>query len=239
MIASLPMYDRPANAAAHDRLWALVRDHLADDGINAPNALDRSVLYRDTWDRSDLVLGQICVLPFRTRYAPDVTLIGASDYGLDGCDPGYFRALFVCRADDPREIAALALGRFAANAKHSYSGYQAPFEAAAALGLTLPEPMITGSHDASVRAVADGTADFACIDAQTWRMQRLDLPETDALRVTGQTAQAPGQSFITRQTDDAAPYFAAIKHAIKSLSATDKATLGLRDIIALPASAYA
>ena len=90
MIASLPMYDRPSNAGAHDRLWSLIRDNLRDDGITAPRPLDRHVMYYDTWARPDLVIGQICVMPYRTTYANDVTLIGASDYGLDDCKAGFY-----------------------------------------------------------------------------------------------------------------------------------------------------
>ncbi|SEW22549.1 ABC transporter, phosphonate, substrate-binding protein [Cognatiyoonia koreensis] len=239
MIASLPMYDRPTNAVAHDLFWSLIRDHLRDDGIDAPDQLDRSVLYRDTWSRADLVLGQICIMPYRTSYAKDVTVIGSSDYGLEGCPPGHFRALFVCRHDDPRDLKALSGARFAANAKHSFSGYQSAQEKLADLGLTLPDPLITGSHGASVRSVAQGEADFACIDAQTWRMQQADMPETRHLRVLGATNTAPGQTFITRQSDDPAPYFAAIKSAIVALPLDIRTTLGLRDVVALPASAYA
>lgn len=239
MIASLPMYDRPANAAAHDQLWALIRNYLRDDGVAAPDALDRSLRYRDTWDRTDLVLGQICVLPYRTTHAKNVTLIGASDYGLDGCAPGYFRALMVCRADDPRCIADFATARFVANAKHSFSGYQAALDTMRAHGLPLPVPVITGSHDASVKSIARNAADFACIDAQTWRMQAQDLPDMQRLRIFATTAPAPGQSFITSQSTDPAPYFAAIKAAIAALPAPAKAKLGLQDIIALPPEAYA
>jgi len=173
MIASLPMYDRPSNAAAHDRLWALIRDNLRSDGISAPDALDRAVLYRETWGRSDLVVGQICVMPY------------------------------------------------------------------AALDLSLAEPLITGGHDASVIAVTNGTADFASIDAQTWAMQQREMPETARLRIVTNTPVAPGQSFITRQSTDPTPYFAAIKAAIADLPKADKTTLGLRDIVALPPRAYA
>lgn len=239
MIASLPMYDRPANAAAHDRLWRLIRDHLRDDRIAAPDALDRTVVYRKTWERVDLVLGQICVMPYRTTHANNVTLIGASDYGLEGCAPGYFRSVFVCRADDPRDLTALSKARFAANALHSHSGFEAPQRHFESINLKLPSPHITGGHDASVRAVAAKEADFACIDAQTWRMQQHDLPQAQVLRVICSTQPAPGQSFITRQSDEPAPYFAAIRYAISALSANDQQTLGLRGIIALPPSAYA
>jgi len=242
MIASLPMYDRPENAAAHDRLWKKIRDNLRDCGISAPDGLDRTTLYRDTWARADLVIGQICVMPYRTSFAHNVTLIGASDYAIYGCDPGYFCSHLVCAADDPRgSLLEFANAPFVANAKHSYSGFQAPTDLAKSQGITLQEPLITGSHDNSVRAIANGTAAFAAIDAQTWRMQLRDpeLPETGKLRIFERTAQAPGQSFITRQSDDPAPFFQSIEAAIADLDANDKADLSLQGIIDLPASAYA
>jgi len=185
------------------------------------------------------VLGQICCMPYRTTHTSDVTLIGASDYGLDSCEAGYFRSYIVCRADDDRDLATLSKARFAANAKYSYSGYEAALHTFTALDLTLADPLITGGHDASIMAITNCAADFASIDAQTWAMQQRDMPETANLRVVAHTPSAPGQSFITRQSDDPAPYFAAIKAAIADLPTADKTTLGLRDIIALPTSAYA
>ncbi len=238
MIASLPMYDRPANAAAHDRLWAGIRDGLRDAGLDAPNTLSRDVLYRDSWGRDDLVLGQICVLPWKLRFAGKLTLIGASDYGVDTCPPGFFNAVMVARADDPREAAELVGGRFAANALHSQSGYGAAMNFANRVGLILPDPVITGAHDKSVAMVAEGTADFCFIDAHTFRMQQTDLPAARACRIVHRTRPVPGQSFVTRPGQDPAPYFAAIKAAIAGLSASDRATLGLRDIIRLPDAAY-
>ena len=49
MIASLPMYDRPANVAAHDTLWAHIRDNLRDAGVAAPASLDRVTHYEAGW----------------------------------------------------------------------------------------------------------------------------------------------------------------------------------------------
>ncbi|MEY1556132.1 phosphate/phosphite/phosphonate ABC transporter substrate-binding protein [Yoonia sp. R2331] len=232
------MYDRPANAAAHDRLWAAIREGLRDRGIDAPDGLSRDVLYRDSWARDDLVLGQICVLPWKLRFEEQLTLIGASDYGVDTCPPGFFNAVMLARADDPRDTAALFQSRFVANARHSQSGYGAGRNFANRIGLRLPEPEITGAHDVSVQRVADGTADFCFVDAHTFWMQQQDLPAARACRVVHRTRPVPGQSLVTRKGADPAPFLAAIKQAIAALATEDRAVLGLRDVIRLPDAAY-
>ena len=238
MIASLPMYDRPANAAAHDRLWARIRDGLRAAGVDAPDALNRDVLYRDSWGRDDLVLGQICVLPWKLRFEGKLTLIGASDYGVETCPPGYFNAVMLARADDTRDVETIIQGRFAANARHSQSGYGAAMNFANRMEWTLPEPVITGAHDASVAQVASGAADFCFVDAHTYWMQRRDFPAARDCRIVHRTRPVPGQSFVTKPGADPALYFGAISDAIDNLSAADRALLGLRGIIRLPQNAY-
>ena len=239
MIASLPMYDRPSNAAAHDRLWELIRDALRARGIKAPDALDRNVGYRASWAHRDLVLGHICNLPYRAEYRDCLTRIGTADYGLEGCEPGFYRSVLVVRHDDPRDrLSALANARYAANALHSHSGFAVTHDMAMAAGTALPAPLITGSHDGSVIAIAEGRADFATIDQQTWVMQRQDLPEAQALRVIGTSATSPGQSFVTQAGVDPAPYFDAIQSAIAGLDPADAERLGLRGIVRLPDSAF-
>ena len=238
MIASLPMYDRPANTAAHDRLWVLIRDGLRGMGIAAPYGLDRSVLYRDVWERDDLVLSHICVLPYRLRFEGKLTVIGASDYRLPDCPPGFYHAVLIARADDDQPFAALAKGRFVANARHSQSGFGAGQNYANRMNVRLPAPIITGAHDESVRRVADGEADFCFVDAQTWRMQQRDLPAARACRVVHRTRPVPGQTFVTRLGVDPAPYFEAITNAITKLEQADKDMLGLRGIVRLPDAAY-
>ncbi len=238
MIASLPMYDRPANRAAHDRLWALIRDGLRGRGLAAPHSLSRDLPYRQTWARPDLVLGQICNLPYRLEYRDSLTLIGAADYGLGGCRPGYYRSVIVARRDDPRDLPALLRARFAANALDSHSGFAAILTHVMSRRLPLPAPMITGSHDASVLAIANGSADLAAIDQQTWVMQQADMPAAQALRILEATTASPGQSFVTTAGQDPAPYFAAISAAIRALRPEDRAVLGLRGLVALPDTAY-
>lgn len=238
MIAALPMYARPENRAAHDALWRLIRDNLRAGGIAAPDSLDWQTGHMEGWARPDLVLSQICNLPWRARFRDRVTLIGASDYGLPDCAPGHYYSLFVVRADDPATDPAARAGRFAYNEALSNSGWGAPQAYAAARGFAFAPHLATGAHWDSARAVADGRADIAAIDAITWRNLMRWWPDAARLRVIGRTGATPGQSFITRAGQDPAPYRAAIAAAIAALPAADAAMLGLRGIVALPLSDY-
>ena len=233
------MYDRPANAAAHDSLWALIRDNLRDAGVQAPETLDRDIAHMTGWGRDDLVLGQICNLPLRAKFRPMVTVIGAADYGLPDCPAGHYNSVFIVHRDaDGDSPLDFIDGRFASNGLMSHSGYGAPQAWARGHGAQFAAPMITGSHDRSLAMIASGRADIAAIDAQTWVMQRADSADAASVRVVGTTATSPGMTFITRKGQNPAPYFAAIKAAIGDLPAECVNFLGLRDIVALPDAAY-
>ncbi|MBS1303926.1 PhnD/SsuA/transferrin family substrate-binding protein [Loktanella sp. SALINAS62] len=233
MIATLPMYERPANRAAHDAVWALIRDALRDTGIAAPDHLSRGIAYHAAWSHDDLVLSHICVRPFNLYFHRSVTVIGASDYGLAGCAPGYYRSAYIMRADDTRQPAPTL--RLAANSPDSHSG----FGALTALGRVGTSTLFTGSHDASLIAVAEGRADLAAIDQQTWTMQQRDMPQASTVRVAGYSPAAPGQTFVTGAGRDPAPYLAAITQAIAALPDAHRDTLGLRGIVTLASQAYA
>lgn len=238
MIAALPMYARPENRAAHDVLWGLIRDNLRADGIAAPDALDWETGHMEGWARPDLVLSQICNLPWRARFRDRVTLIGAADYGLPDCAPGHYYSVFVVRADDTATDPADRAARFAYNEGLSNSGWGAPQLWAAAQGFAFAPHLATGAHWESARAVADGRADIAAIDAITWRNLERWWPQSGRLRIIGRTDATPGQSFITGAGQDPAPYRAAIAAAIAALPAAEAALLGLRGIRDLPLSDY-
>lgn len=236
MIASLPMYARPWNRAAHDAFWALIRDGLRNQGIDAPDALDHEIDYMAVWDRDDLVLGHICNLPYRALFRDKVTLIGASDYGLTDCPPGHYNSLFIARTPGtPADFA----GRYACNDPMSQSGYGAAQLWAQSQGFLLNVVAVTGSHHESIAAVADGRADLASIDAHTWRLEQAeDNPLLRGLHVIGQTPASPGMSFITRKGQDPAPYLAAIQTALATLDPAHRELLNLQAIVALPQTAY-
>lgn len=242
MIAALPMYVQPENRAAHDRFWALIRDGLRGQGIAAPEALDWRIGHMESWAHPDLVLGQICNLPLRARFAGHVTLIGAPDLALPGCAAGEYYSVFVLRADDPAKTAqdcARAGYRLAYSEGLSQSGWGAAHDWAQAQGLTLCPQQATGSHAGSLRAVAEGAADWAAVDAQTWRMLTRWRGAGTGLRVVGRTHASPGLSYVTRAGQDPAPYRRALVAAIAALEEADRAALDLHGLAVLPEAAYA
>lgn len=240
MIASLGMYDRPETAAAHDRFWALIRTALQDKGVAAPEALTRGdAAYWPAWQSPDLVLSQTCGLPFRAKLAPHVTLIGTPDFGIEGCAPGYYNSVFVARRDDTRtDLAAFAGARFAYNDALSQSGWAAPLAWFQAHGLRLVPTLQSGGHGKSAQTVVDGQADFAAIDAVTWRLLCRHTDLGQQLRALGTTFATPGLPYIAAKGADAEKTFGAVAQAIAALSASDRDTLMIEKIVRIPAQDY-
>ncbi|MBL9064571.1 PhnD/SsuA/transferrin family substrate-binding protein [Tabrizicola sp.] len=240
MIASLGMYDFGPAQAANDRLWALVRDGLRTRGIAAPETLTRGEhAYWDAWQSPHLILSQTCGYPFRARLHDRVTYVGTPDYGVDGCPPGYYRSVFVARADDPRETLADFDGaRFAYNEALSQSGWAAPQTHAAKLGIRLPPTLQSGGHRLSALAVAEGRADIAALDAVTHAMLREVEPQVAALRVLALTDPTPGLPYISAASQDPEPVFDALAEAIAALSAPDRTKLRLKGLVRIPRETY-
>ncbi|MGK7653467.1 phosphate/phosphite/phosphonate ABC transporter substrate-binding protein [Roseovarius sp. B08] len=235
MIASLPMYDRPELRTETDRFWQAIRESLG----HGPDHLTRGGDPWDDWQSPDLLLSQTCGYPYRARLHGRVALVGTPDYSLDGCGPGEYRSVFVARAKDARtDPMEFAAARFAYNEPMSQSGWAAPAAWAEAHGFEFTDTLRTGSHQASARAVAEGGADLAALDAQTWRlMQRFEAFTTE-LRVIAATDPSPALPFITAPANDADTVFRAVETAIAALPSETRNALGLRGIVRLPPEAY-
>lgn len=240
MIASLAMYDRAEVQPANDRLWALIRDGMRAAGLAAPDALTRGAgAYWEAWQSPDLFLSQTCGYPYRAKLHGTVTLVGTPDCGVEGCLPGHYRSVFVARKDDPRDtLAAFDGAALAFNENLSQSGWAGPMAHAMRLGLRLRPALRSGGHILSARAVAEGRADIAGIDAVTWAMiLRHDAFAAD-LRVVGQTDPTPGLPFIAASGADADRIFPIIAAAIAALPEADRQTLCLHGFARIPAEAY-
>jgi len=96
----------------------------------------------------------------------------------------------------------------------------------------------TGSHRASVMAVAAGEAELAAIDAVTWSLLERDSAETRDLRILQSTRPTPGLPLITHPREDSDRLFEALKAAIEALSFQDRACLMLKDIVKISLEDY-
>ncbi len=235
MIAHLGMYDMPALHGANDRYWQAIRARLG----HGPDTLTRGVDFWDVWTSPDLLLSQTCGMPFRTRLADRVTLVGTPDYGLEGCTPGYYRSVLVVHADsDIVTPADLAGGIIAYNSAQSQSGWAAPMTHFTGLGVVFADHLASGGHGASALAVAEGRADVAGIDALTWELLIEHDPVVARLRVIGHTDPTPGLPYVTAPARDAAVLAEAVRAAIADLNPEDRAALHLVGLETIPASAY-
>ena len=240
MIASLGMYDRAECQPANDRLWSLIRDSLLATGIAAPATLTRGAgAYWEAWQSPDLLVSQTCGFPFRARLHDQVTLIGTPDYGVEGCAPGHYRSVFVVRKDrQGNSLADFDGATLAFNEDLSQSGWAAPINHAMTHGLRFKPHHRSGGHILSARAVAEGKASIAAIDAVTWAMIARHDGFASGLKVIGQTDPTPGLPYITATTRDPDPLFRAISAAISALSPQDRDTLHLRGFVRIPAQDY-
>lgn len=201
--ASLGMYDGPAVQAANDALWALVAERLAQRGIaDVPPSLDRGRSLDDIWSDSGLLLAQCCGYPLATRYRGRLRYVATPRYAAPGCSGALYRSRIVVRADDPAERMADLRGRTAAvNEWHSNSGmnvFRATVAPLARDGQFFARVIATGSHGDSSRAVAEGEADVAAIDAVSFAHIAAHQPAlARRLRTIGWSEATPGLPFVT------------------------------------------
>lgn len=236
MIASLPMYDWPEVQADQDRYWQGVRDALG----TGPATLTRGFTdYLAHWQRPDLMLSQTCGMPYRTRLHSHVTLVGTPDYGLPDNRAGYYHSVLVVNVQDDRDqLSDYTDDIFAYNEAGSQSGWAAPCAHIAAQGLHLTRPVPTGGHRASIKAVADGRAAMAAIDAVTWELAQRFEPAARKLHVLARTAPTPGLPYICAHAQDPVPLRHAIGQAIASLAPDSRTALMLQGLCAIPAAEY-
>lgn len=239
MIASLMMYARPELDGAHQRFWSQIRDNLAVLGIAAPRELSQTAGEFKVWEDPTLVVSQTCGMPYRTRLHGSVQIVGTPDYGLQGCSAGYYRSAIVVRADDPRRaLTDYCKAKLAYNMSHSQSGFAALYAHTQPLGFWFTNRVESGGHLRSAQMVAEGGADIASIDAQTWRLIQRYEPFAERLRVLEHTAPTPALPYITGPRHDPAVIFDAISEAVSMLDTIDREALDLRGFVKIDPAEY-
>lgn len=162
MVASLAMYPFEPLRSATDSLWNVFHQHLGW----GPPSLEWEVLVPVVWRHPDLLLAQTCGWPLVTQLADEVAVVGTFDYDVPGAAGGRYQSVLVTRHPTTFEELRARPGVVAAmNSSESLSGW---ISLLSAWGGVPPAVVETGSHMGSVRAVADGRADVASIDAVSW-----------------------------------------------------------------------
>ncbi len=233
------MYDRPEIHCAVASYWQLIHEALADHGQSSPTTLTQGGDDIDFWLSPKLCMSQTCGLPYRIWLHDKVGLVGTADYALEDCPPGFYRSVVVVRADDQRDaLEEFRSSTLAFNSLFSQSGYAA-LRNQLSTDTQWPERQTrTGSHQASIQAIASGTADIAAIDAVTWRLAERYDKAAQKLRVLTYTEATPGLPYITAEHNNTSLIFTAVEQAIDALSETARNQLGLRGLVFIDKSTY-
>lgn len=242
MFAALPMYDWPEIRADTDRFWTAIRAALADHGVAAPPVLDRATPAIEGWLRSDLLLSQTCGYPYVTALRGKVTLVGAPVWALPDLPPGEYCSRIIIHADDPSDTASAFHGKTVAfNAPDSQSGTHALRTVIAPLaenGRFFGRTLETGSHHASISAVAKGQADIAAIDAISFELARRHHPDTARVRVFASTAPMPALPYVTARTGPRDRLASALAEAITALDQATRNALVVSGFVPLGDTDY-
>ena len=213
-LAMLPMYDWPEGQEEVDSFYRALRERVGDlpESLTRPDSDEAlAAAFRDP----QLFLAQTCWGPLKAGLLDHLHVLAQPSYGdVPGGSGAFYRSAIVMRTGKACPApsaefwgvvfaAPMADGlRPAINDRLSLSGCIAPTEDLNEPGFA-ERALVTGSHRASVRAVASGEADFAAIDCRSWAMALVHEPAARTLVVTGWTALRPGLPYVTsHQTPD-------------------------------------
>lgn len=174
------MYPFPHLREAQSALWSAVRRHLGD----APDELDAATELHAAWHRPDLLAGQTCGWPLVSELEGIVDVIGTFDVIAPFAAAGHYRSVLVAAKplglDEWRRNPDTIVAR---NNHDSLSGWVSLCNAWG----SIPDAVVeTGAHLASMRAIAAGRANVACIDGLSYEFITEMEPTTSArLHVIG------------------------------------------------------
>lgn len=209
-LASLGMYDHPAQRAANDALWDWIAARLLAAGVpDVPTGLERNRAPHELWPDPRLLFGQACGYPFARFHKDHLRVLAVPRYAAPHCEGTRHCSVIVARTGDARKGledfrgAVAAINEPASNTgtnllRHTIAEQCAP-------GPFFAGMVRTGGHVGSMRAVAAGQADLAAIDAVTFAAADASYPGLpEALKVIAVSRKVPALPFVTaRATPDA------------------------------------
>ncbi|MBX2825966.1 MAG: PhnD/SsuA/transferrin family substrate-binding protein [Gammaproteobacteria bacterium] len=255
--AVLGMYDWPELTAVTNELWQHLAVPLSEAGLAAPTTLERERPLLETWLDPELVLGQTCGFPYLAHLQDSTTLLGTPDYAVDGAEQGYYQSLLISHKDNehvgPLHFPGSVL---AVNGVNSQSGFNAIRLYLAELSRegsietrsdnTSPpfrSILHTGSHRASLQAVARKQADLCAVDPVSFALARdFDADVLKDLQVTGRTPSVPALPLICSNRNAERVELDSLRKSLRQcfdrLPATVRKPLHLRGLHFLDDSVY-
>ena len=204
------MYDLDEVRGAHDVLWNGVARRLREAGIEGvPARLDRERGVHELWSDPGLLLSQCCGADLVGRYAGELALVATPRYSAPGCEGSRYSSVIIVAEDSSATgLEDLRGAVCAINGPESHSGMNALRALVAPLnrgGRFFSRIVVTGSHPASVAAVAGGEAELASIDCVTYAILERHRPAAlEGTRALCNSESAPGIAFVTRSGSSAA-----------------------------------
>ncbi|WP_420451081.1 phosphate/phosphite/phosphonate ABC transporter substrate-binding protein [Ilumatobacter sp.] len=197
----LGMYPFSSVAWAWDELWTAVHRRAPW----TPDALTRSGDVHARWYDDDCIVTHVCGWPFAALHRDDMHLVGAFSLDLPDADrDAHYRSVLLSAQDRPLADLVGPHVHAVANSADSLSGWHSLRAATVGPGDRWPGTVtFTSAHVDSLRALADGEADLACIDA--WSLALIEAEEpglvADLHRV-GRGPRIPTPAVTARRSVD-------------------------------------
>ncbi|TPK73408.1 PhnD/SsuA/transferrin family substrate-binding protein [Mesorhizobium sp. B2-4-17] len=199
----------PVPGGIRDALGALI----APDPATLPvDELD----FHEIWLHPALLFAQACWGPMELGLSSHVQVVGQPSYdAYEGGQGELYSSALVMRAGEGPEVRSPADGmallpldvirgkRFTFNSLDSMSGIIALTRDLQAAGESLDifsSRSESGGHRGSIVAVAEGRADVAAIDCESWALAQRFEPAARKVVTVGWTARRRGLPFITART---------------------------------------
>jgi ABC-type phosphate/phosphonate transport system substrate-binding protein len=183
-----------------------------DPATQPPDELD----FHQLWLSPALLFGQTCWGPMELGLAQHVQVISQPSYdAYEGGQGELYSSALVMAADGGPSVVAPGDGkavipldlirgkRFTFNNPDSMSGLIGLTRDLEAMGESLDifaSRSESGGHRSSIVAVAEGRADVAAIDCESWALAQRFEPAAKGVKVVGWTARRKGLPYITART---------------------------------------